>query len=180
MFNEWDRRCVVVQPCSLPIQVMTTGPLPAPSKCKSGRFNAWGYSSTHHMTVWRWWSGRPHHAISHLRSRLESQHLSVPGGAEECGDALVQAGGWWQDTAPPHKLKATQAWLQKECYDFVPFSHWLPSSPDPNPLEDITNITSHSTKASLIAAIRRVFTELPLAFVEKACSQFRIRIEAVI
>ena len=28
--------------CSLPIQVMTTGPLPAPSKCKSGRFNAWG------------------------------------------------------------------------------------------------------------------------------------------
>ena len=25
--------------CSLSIQVMTTGPLPAPSKCKSGRFN---------------------------------------------------------------------------------------------------------------------------------------------
>ena len=25
--------------CSLPIQVRTTGPLPAPSKCKSGRFN---------------------------------------------------------------------------------------------------------------------------------------------
>ena len=25
--------------CSLPIQVMITGPLPAPSKCKSGRFN---------------------------------------------------------------------------------------------------------------------------------------------
>ena len=26
-------------PCSLPIQIMTTGPLPAPSKCKSGRLN---------------------------------------------------------------------------------------------------------------------------------------------
>ena len=26
-------------PCSLPIQIMTTGPLPAPSKCKSRRFN---------------------------------------------------------------------------------------------------------------------------------------------
>ena len=25
--------------CSLPIQLMTTGPLPAPSKCKSGQFN---------------------------------------------------------------------------------------------------------------------------------------------
>ena len=34
-------------------------------------------------------------------------------------------------------------------------------------------MTSHNTKASLIAAI-------PSALVEKACSQFRIRIEAVI
>ena len=44
--------------CSLPIQVMITGPLPAPSKCKSGRFNAWGHSSTHWTTLWRWLSGR--------------------------------------------------------------------------------------------------------------------------
>ena len=44
--------------CSLSIQVMTTGPLPAPSKCKSGRFNAWEHSSTHRTTLWRWWSGR--------------------------------------------------------------------------------------------------------------------------
>ena len=63
-----------------------------------------------------------------------------------------------------------------------------PSSPDLNPLdyfiwsyvENITNMTSHNTKASLIAAIRRVFTELPPALVEKASSQFQIRIEAVI
>ena len=44
--------------CSLPIQVMTTALLPAPSKCKSGRFNGWGHSSTHRTTHWRWWSGR--------------------------------------------------------------------------------------------------------------------------
>ena len=64
----------------------------------------------------------------------------------------------------------------------------LPSSPDLNPLdnfvwsyvENIINMTSHNTIASLIAAIRRVFAELPLALVEKACSQFRIRIKAVI
>ena len=63
-----------------------------------------------------------------------------------------------------------------------------PSSPELNPLdyfvwsyvENITNMTSHNTKASLIAAILRVFAELPPALVEKACSQFRIRIEAVI
>ena len=93
---------------------------------------------------------------------------------------------WLQDSAPAHKSKETQAWLQKECYDCVPISHWPPSSPDMNPLnyfvwsyvENITNMTSHNTKASLIAAIRRVFAELPLALVEKACSQLRIRIEA--
>ena len=59
--------------CSLPIQIMTTGSLPALSKCKSGRFNAWGQSTTHWTTLWRWWSRRLHHATSHLRSRLESQ-----------------------------------------------------------------------------------------------------------
>ena len=36
---------------------------------------------------------------------------------------------WQQDSAPAHKSKETQAWLQKECYDFVPFSHWPPLSP---------------------------------------------------
>ena len=41
-------------------------------------------------------------------------------------------------------------------------------------------MNSHNSKASLIPNIRRVFAELPPALVEKACSQFRIRIEAVI
>ena len=31
-----------------------------------------------------------------------------------------------QDSAPAHKSKKTQDWLHKECYDFVPFSHWPP------------------------------------------------------
>ena len=30
---------------------------------------------------------------------------------------------WQQDSAPAHKSKKTQVWHQKECYDFVPFSH---------------------------------------------------------
>ena len=92
---------------------------------------------------------------------------------------------WHQDSMPAHKSKETQAWLQKVCNDFVAFSHW---HPDLNLLdnfvwsyvENITNMTSHNTKVSLIAAIHRVFAELPPALVEKACSQFRIRIEAVI
>ena len=95
---------------------------------------------------------------------------------------------WQQNLVPVHKSKETKAWLQKECYDFVPFFHWLPSSPDLNLLDyfvwsyidNLTNMTSHNTKTSQIAAIRRVFTELPLALVEKACAQFWVRIEAVI
>ena len=31
---------------------------------------------------------------------------------------------WQQDLMLAHKFKETQVWLQKECYDFVPFSHW--------------------------------------------------------
>ena len=36
---------------------------------------------------------------------------------------------WQQDSTPTHKSKETQAWLQKECYDFVPFPHWPPPPP---------------------------------------------------
>ena len=85
---------------SLPIQVMTTGPFPAPSKCKSGLFNVpkvmknkvsgYGYG------LWCGFKWGPHRVTSHLRSRLESQHQSVPRCAEEYDDPLVQSGGRWQ------------------------------------------------------------------------------------
>ena len=101
---------------------------------------------------------------------------------------VVQSGGRWQTLGVATGLSETQAWLQEKCYDFVPLSHWPLSLPNLNPLnyfvwswvENITNMTSHNTKISLIAAIHRVFTGLPPALVEKACSQFRSRIEAVI
>ena len=94
---------------------------------------------------------------------------------------------WQQDSVPALKSKETQTWFQKKFYDFVPFFH-CPSSLDLRPLdffvwsyvENITNMTSYYSKASLIAAICRVFTEIPPALVETACSQFRIRMEAVI
>ena len=61
---------------------------------------------------------------------------------------------WQQDSTPAYMSKETQAWLQKECYDFVPFSHWPPPPPDLNPLdyfvwscvENITNMTSPTPK----------------------------------
>ena len=36
---------------------------------------------------------------------------------------------WKQDSSPAHKSKETQAWFQKECYDFVTHSHWPPPPP---------------------------------------------------
>ena len=53
--------------------------------------------STLKMQIWIATNNKDvHHATSHLRSRLENQHQSVPGCAEECGDPLVQSGGRWQ------------------------------------------------------------------------------------
>ena len=182
--------------CSLPIQVMTTGPLPAPSKCKSGRFNVPLVMKTKFLAmvmVFGVVSSEDHIMPPHIFEVGLKVNTKVY--LDVLNSVVIPwfnqvAGGrpwvWQQDLVPAHKSKETQAWLQKECYDFVPFSHWPPSSPDLNPLvsfiwsyvENITNMTSHKTKASLITAIHRVFAELPLALVKKACFQFQIRIEA--
>ena len=69
---------------------------------------------------------------------------------------------WQQNSVLAYKSKETQAGLQKECYNSTNLLSLAPSSPNLNPLdyfvwsyfENITNMTSHNTKASLIAAIR--------------------------
>ena len=126
---------------------MTTGPLPATSKCKSVRFNAWGHSSTHRtilsgrLRLWFWCGFKWRATSCHLtfsKSAWKSTPKCVPGCAESLVIPWCQSGSWWQtlgvqqDSAPAHKSKETQAWLQKECYDFVPFSHW-PPPPQPKP-----------------------------------------------
>ena len=168
--------------CSLPIHVMTTGPLPALSKCNSGLPRITGtcpewWKQSFRLRLWSllWFQVRA--TSCHLTSS-KSAWKSTPKCTWMCGrvwwspGANKVAGGrhwvWQQDLAPAHKTKETQAWLQKKCHDFVPFSHWPPSTSDLNPLdyfvwsyvENINNMTSHKTKASLIAAIRRVYAEL--------------------
>ena len=184
--------------CSLPIQVMTTGTLPALSKCKSGLLRITGtcpewWKQSFRLRLWSlvWFQMR---TTSHLRSRLESQHQSVPGCAEECGDPLVQSGGRRQTLGVAAGLCASpqvqrlRLGFKRSATTLYPSLTGPTSSPHLNPMdyfvrsyvENITNMTSHNTKASLIVAIRQVFAELPPALVKKACSQFRIRIEAVI
>ena len=137
-----------------------------------------------------------HHQNANLncRNNRKSQHQSVPGCAEECGDPLVQSGGRWQTLGVAAGLCARQqvqrnpGLASEGVLQLCTLLSLAPSSPDLTLLdyfvwsyvENITNMTSHNTKASLIAAIRRVFAELPPALEEIVCSQFRIRIEAVI
>ena len=176
MFNERDLK--LYNSCALPIQVMRTGPLHAPSKCKSGLPRITG-------TCPGWWKQRFRLRLWSLvwfQVRATSCHLMCSKSAwkstPKCTWVCWRV--WWSPGAirwpvaepgcgsrtrrRPTSPKETQAWLQKECYDFVPFYHWPPSSPDLNPqdyfiwsyVENIINMTPHNTKASLIAAIRRV------------------------
>ena len=69
---------------------------------------------------------------------------------------------WQQDSAPAHKSKETQAWLQKECCDLY-LSLIGPLLPNLNLLdnfvwsyiENLTNMISYNTKASPPPSIRR-------------------------
>ena len=199
MFNERDRRCATVRPMlstdpsydnrtiasTLKMQIRTV------QRAQGDENKVFGYG----YGLWCGFKWGPHHATSHLRNRLESQHQSVAGCAKECGDPLVQSGGRWRTLGVAAGLGdhpqvqrdpgLASEGVQRLC-TFLSLAP--PSSPDLIPLdyfvwsciENITNMTSHNTKASLMTAIREVFTELPLALVEKACSQFRICIEALI
>ena len=128
--------------CSLPIQVMTIGPLPAPSKCKSGlpriTWTCPGWCKKMFpdaVMVFGVVSSEGHIMPPHIfevglkvnnKVYLDGlKSVVIPWYNQVAGS---RPWVWHQDSAPAHKSKETQAWLQKECYDFVPFSHWpLPS-----------------------------------------------------
>ena len=192
MFNERDRRCAAVQPCSLPIQVMTIGPLPAPSKCKSGRFNAWWHSPTHRTNLWRWWSGRtptgrPGPRSSSKRSRQSLMKLPSGLFARNLGVSHTTVNACVKEDL---KCRSYRRQTRQILTEKIKNPRQIKSVRPPSPTTWTRWTTSfgHTSrtpptwppKVSLIAAIHRVFAELSLALVEKACSQFRIRIEAVI
>ena len=189
-------------PCSLPIQVMTTGPLPAPSKCKSwlpqitGTCPGW-WKQSFWLRLWFlvWFQVR---ATSCHLTFSKSAWKSTPKCNWMCWRVWRSPGAIRWPVADPgcgsrtrHRPtipKTPRLCFRRSATTLYPSLTGPPSSPDMNLLdyfvwsyvENITNMTSHNTKANLIAAIHRVFAELPPALVKKACSQFRIRIEAVI
>ena len=135
MFNE------LCNSRSLPIQVMTTGLLPAPSKCKS-RLNNRDVSR---VTKTKFPATVMVIGVVSSDGHIMPPHIFEVGLKVSTNvylDVVTSvvipwfnqvAGGrpwvWQQDSAPAHKSKETQGWLQKECYDFVPFSYWPPPPP---------------------------------------------------
>ena len=131
MFSQRDRRCAAAQlmlstdptydnrtiTSTLKMQIRTVQRAQGDENKVSGN----GYD------LWCDFKWGPHHATSQLQSWLESHHQSVPGCTWMVIPWCKQVTGgrprvWQQDSAPAHKSKEAQAWLQ-ECYDFVPFSH---------------------------------------------------------
>ena len=180
---------------------MTTGPLPASSKCKSGLPRITGtcprwWKQSFQLRLWflGWFQVRA--TSCHLTSS-ESAWKSTPKCTSTCWRVCRSPGAIrWPVADPgcgsrnrrrPTSPKIPRLGFRRSDTTLYPS---LTGSPPPalKPLdyfvwsyvENITTMTSHNTKASLIVTIHRVFTELPPAFVEKACSQFWIRIEAVI
>ena len=141
--------------------------------------------------LWCGFKWGPHHATSHLRSWLESQHQSVPGCAEKRGDPLVQSRGRWQTLGMAAWLGAGPQ-VQRDpglasegVLRLCTLLSLAPLLPRPGPTGLLRlvigrehhqhDLPQHQSQPDL-----RVFAELPPALVEKACSQFRIHIEAVI
>ena len=173
MFNEQDRRCTAIElmlsndpsydnrtiASNLKMQIRMV----QRAQGDENKVSGYGYG------LWCGFKWGPHHATSHPWSRLKSQHQRVPGCAEEFGDPQVQSGGRWQTLSVAAGLSASPQ-VQRDSglasegvLRLCTLLSLASSSPDLNLLdyfvwsyvENITNMTSHSTKTSLIAAIRR-------------------------
>ena len=150
--------------CPLPIQVMTTGPFPAPSKCKSGRFNVPRVMKTKFpatIMVFGVVSSEGHIMPLHIFEVGLKVNNKVYLDVLKSGDPLVQSGGRWQNLGVAVGLGSglqvqRNPGLASEGVSttLYPSLTWT-LSPDLNPLDyfiwsyvkNITNMTSHNTKA---------------------------------
>ena len=166
---------------------MTTRPLPAPSKYKAGLPRITGmcpgwWKQSFRLRLWSLVRFQVRVTSCHLTSSM-SVWKSIPKCTWICWRVWWFSGAIRWPVADPGcdsrtQHQPTSPKRPRLGFNFVPFSHWPPSSPDLNPLDyfvwsyvkNITNMTSNNTKASLIAVIHWVFAELLPVLVEKVCS----------
>ena len=201
IFNEWDRWCAAIQLMRSTYPSYGNRATETPSKCKSGSPWITGtcpgwWKQSFRLRLWSLVYFQVRTTSCHLTSS-KSDLKSTPKCTWMCWTVWWSPGAIRWPVADPGCGRRTRRryaspkrhrlGFRRSATTLYPFlTGPLPN--DLNPLdhfvwsyvEDITSMTSNNTKASLIATTRRVFTELPLALVEKPYSQFRIRIEAVI
>ena len=141
-----------------------------------------------------WFQVRATSCTSHLRSQLESQHQSIPGCAEECGDPLVKSGGQWQTLGVAAGLGAGPQ-VQRDpglasegVLRFCTLLSLAPLLPQPEPAGLLRlvirrehhqhDLPQHQSQPGCRhpPSIHRA----PAGTCGKACSQFRIHIEVMI
>ena len=172
MFNERDRRCVAVQLMRSTDPSYDNRAIASTVKmqiwiAKNNRDVPRVMKTTFPTTVMVFGvvSSEGHIMPPHI---FEVGFKFNPKCAEECGDPLVQSGGRWQTLGVAAGLGAGPQ-VQRDpglaselVLRLCTLLSLPPSSPDLNPVdyfvwsyvENITNMTSHNTKTSLIAAIR--------------------------
>ena len=162
--------------CSLPIQVMKIGTLPASSKCIAGLPRITGtcpgwWKQSFRLRLWSlvWFKVRA--TSCHLTSS-KSAWKSTPKCTWMCWRVWWSPGAIRWPVADPVVAAGLGAGPQVQrdlslasegVLRLCTLLSLAPSSPDLNPfdyfvwsyVENITNMTSHNTKACLIAAIRR-------------------------
>lgn len=93
-----------------------------------------------------------------------------------------------QDSAPSHKARETQIFLQENVPSFISSQQWPPYSPDLNPmdfsiwsiLEAKVSTKKYVTVDALKIALRREWNKIPADHIRAACEAFSVRLDAVI
>ena len=184
--------------CTLPIRVMTTGPLPAPSKCKSGlpqitgtcpgrrkqsfRLRLWSLvwfqvraTSCHLTSSNSAWKTTPKFTWMYWRVWWSPGAIRWPVADSGCGSRTRR-----RPTSP----KRPRLGFRRSATTLYPSLTGLPPPPTWTRWTSSFGYTSRTlptwSPTTPKPTWSPVFAEFPPALVEKACSQFRIRIEAVI
>ncbi|XP_045455289.1 uncharacterized protein LOC123664967 [Melitaea cinxia] len=93
-----------------------------------------------------------------------------------------------QDSAPGHKARTTEAWLETNVPDFIRVEDWLSSSRDLNPLgfklwsvlEDMACSEKHGDIESLKKSLEQAVAKFPLETVRKSIDSWPNRLKASI
>jgi inhibitor of nuclear factor kappa-B kinase subunit alpha len=93
-----------------------------------------------------------------------------------------------QDSAPAHKAKITENWLQKEVPDFISYLEWPAFSADLNPLdykiwsklEEMACSRPHTSVEALKQSLVKVWESFPIDVVRAATSEWRPRLRACV